>query len=217
MQAELKKRIISAVVLAPPVLGIVWYGGIPFALLMAACFVLMYYEWCSMTKSSSRRTLWSIWGAIYIGLPCYMLVQIDQHNHIILYYIIALVWATDIGAYFAGRAIGGPKLAPRISPKKTWAGLIGGMICAMAAVTLTINLVKTSPSYFLPLGMYALIAVLAVVAQCGDLYESWIKRKFGVKDSGNFIPGHGGLLDRMDGILSVTWVVTLLNSLTVSQ
>lgn len=121
-------------------------------------------------------------------------------------WIVAIVVATDVGAYFVGRGIGGPKLAPRISPSKTWAGLIGGVVCAALASWGVPWLVGEGGS----LWTVAFGAVLAVVAQCGDLLESALKRHFGVKDSGSLIPGHGGVLDRLDGFLSVAPVVVLV-------
>jgi phosphatidate cytidylyltransferase len=117
---------------------------------------------------------------------------------------LSLVWATDIGAFFAGRSIGGPKLAPKLSPNKTWAGLIGGIVAAsLLAIVLHVQ-------YGLPWRMTLATPFLAVLAQGGDLYESWLKRRAGVKDSGNILPGHGGLLDRLDGVVPVAPVAALL-------
>ncbi|PWC34433.1 phosphatidate cytidylyltransferase [Azospirillum sp. TSO35-2] len=118
------------------------------------------------------------------------------------------VWATDIGAYAAGRSIGGPKLAPRISPKKTWAGLIGGMLSA-ALVGWLVALVSGAarPDIALPVG-----AAIAVVGQIGDLFESAVKRRYNVKDSGQLIPGHGGILDRIDGLLVAAPVLALFHA-----
>ena len=120
-------------------------------------------------------------------------------------YLVALVIATDIGAYFTGRAFGGPKIARRISPSKTWSGLVGGMLAA--------GLVALVPAYAFAHGMKLDLSTLvatfllgmtaAVVAQVGDFFESWMKRRAGVKDSSGLIPGHGGLLDRIDGLLAV--------------
>jgi phosphatidate cytidylyltransferase len=110
---------------------------------------------------------------------------------------MVVTWATDIFAYFGGRAIGGPKLAPKVSPNKTWAGLIGGMVGAGvlgAATALALGLAAP----FLYAG-----ALMGLVAQLGDLYESGVKRRAGVKDSGSLLPGHGGVLDRLDGLLPV--------------
>ncbi|KTT76763.1 phosphatidate cytidylyltransferase [Sphingomonas endophytica] len=146
-------------------------------------------------------------GVVYCGLPVLALVVLRRHDdHGLLYafWAMALVWACDIGAFFAGRSIGGPKLAPRLSPNKTWAGLIGGMIAAGA-----LGLVLYDAAG-LPLHLALCSPVLAVLAQMGDLYESWLKRRAGVKDSGNILPGHGGVLDRLDGLVPVAPVAALL-------
>src|SRR5579871_2840014 len=119
---------------------------------------------------------------------------------------VAVVWATDIGAYAAGRSIGGPRLAPRLSPRKTWAGLAGGVLSAALAGGAAALLLAVPA----PLLLVALSAGLAIVAQLGDLAESLAKRRFGVKDSSGLIPGHGGVLDRLDGLLAVVPAVALL-------
>jgi len=113
------------------------------------------------------------------------------------FWVMITTWTTDIGAYFAGRAIGGPKLAPRISPNKTWAGLLGGMAGAAVIGWIAAHFLRID-GIFLLLG-----APMAALAQAGDLFESWIKRRAGMKDSGSILPGHGGLLDRLDGLLPV--------------
>lgn len=145
-------------------------------------------------------------GILYVGLPVFALLLIRHQPDGIVYaaWTLALVWATDIGAYFAGRAIGGPKLAPRISPAKTWAGLIGGMILA------TVFAAAMHYAYLLPVRLVLATPLLAVLAQMGDLYESHLKRRAGVKDSGSVIPGHGGVLDRLDGLVPVAPVAALL-------
>ncbi|WP_142847017.1 phosphatidate cytidylyltransferase [Telmatospirillum sp. J64-1] len=150
---------------------------------------------------------WLGLGAFYIILPVIALVwlrNLEGGLETVLW-LMLLVWATDTGAYFAGRTIGGPRLAPRISPKKTWAGLIGGMLSAA--------LVGAAVAAFWNLSVIVLVAVsalLAVVAQLGDLGESGVKRHFGVKDSSAIIPGHGGVLDRVDGIMPVAVVVAVV-------
>jgi phosphatidate cytidylyltransferase len=145
-------------------------------------------------------------GTIYVGLPILSLLLLrHQHEGIVwTLWALALVWATDIGAYFAGRAIGGPKLAPRLSPSKTWAGLIGGVLLASAVGA------AMHGFYGLPLRMTLATPALAVLAQAGDLFESRMKRRAGVKDSGTLIPGHGGVLDRLDGVVPVAPVAALL-------
>ncbi|HEY1605151.1 MAG TPA: phosphatidate cytidylyltransferase [Allosphingosinicella sp.] len=142
-------------------------------------------------------------GFIYIGIPTFALIVVEWARYDIVYWLMLVTWATDICAYFAGRRIGGPKLAPSISPNKTWAGLIGGMAGALIVGGLFAWACDLEMP-FLYLG-----ALMAILAQLGDLYESWVKRRCGVKDSSNLIPGHGGVLDRLDGLLPVI-VATLL-------
>jgi phosphatidate cytidylyltransferase len=156
---------------------------------------------------------WGAFGTLYIGLPCVTMIwlrQDDQAGLAVVVWMLAVVWATDTGAYFAGRTIGGPKLAPRISPNKTWAGLLGGMAAAAAVGVVAGALIQHLA--IVPLAL--LSAALAAWSQVGDLTESWVKRHFGVKDSGSIIPGHGGVLDRVDGLLFVAPVVALLSWLT---
>ena len=147
------------------------------------------------------------WGVVYCGLPVLALVVLRRHDEsglLYAFWAMALVWACDIGAFFAGRSIGGPKLAPRLSPNKTWAGLIGGTVAAglLGAVLHATAGLPTVLAVFSPL--------LAVLSQMGDLYESWLKRRAGVKDSGNILPGHGGVLDRLDGLVPVAPVAAFL-------
>lgn len=143
-------------------------------------------------------------GLLYAVFPAVALVYLRQQpgqGLLLALWTMVIVWATDIGAYFAGRAIGGPKLAPKLSPNKTWAGLIGGMIAA-AVVGAGIAWAGA-----LPLFCWIAGAPLAVAAQMGDLFESWLKRRSGVKDSGKLLPGHGGVLDRLDGVVPVAVLV----------
>jgi phosphatidate cytidylyltransferase len=145
-------------------------------------------------------------GALYVGLPVLALLLIRKQEEGIVFtlWALALVWMCDIGAYFSGRAIGGPKLAPTFSPNKTWAGLGGGVVLASAFGALM------HVQYGLPWRLTLATPVLAVVAQGGDLFESWLKRRAGVKDSGNILPGHGGILDRLDGLVPVAPIAALL-------
>ncbi|WP_445678409.1 phosphatidate cytidylyltransferase [Radicibacter daui] len=123
--------------------------------------------------------------------------------------LLVAVWATDIGAYFSGRLIGGPRIAPSISPNKTWAGLIGGMACSGLVMALLAD-VLFDIDWPLHVPVFGAGALLAVVAQVGDFGESALKRRFGVKDSGHIIPGHGGVLDRVDGVLSAAPVMAIV-------
>ena len=153
---------------------------------------------------------WLALGVLYVGLPCLALSWLramPEQGLLTLLWVLGLVWATDTGAYIAGREIGGPKLAPRVSPNKTWAGLFGGMAAAgLVGLAISVVVPDVSPWLAMPLG-----AVLAVVEQVGDLFESAVKRRFGVKDSSNLIPGHGGVLDRVDGLLVVSVAVAALS------
>ena len=152
-------------------------------------------------RSGKSPGVWTAIGVAYVGLPCAgleLLRMSSTHGALSIVFLFAVVWAADISAYFAGRLIGGPKLMPAISPNKTWAGLCGaiaGGICAGAALWIF-------DRQFNLLWLVALGAGLAVVEQGGDLIESALKRRHGVKDSGNLIPGHGGILDRIDGLIA---------------
>ncbi len=138
-------------------------------------------------------------GAVYLPLACYCFLWLrDQpEGRALAFWVMTAVWATDIGAYVAGKTIGGPKLLPSVSPKKTWAGLIGGMAAAGLLSYLAALIVEPWNGLTLML----LGCLLAVVSQVGDFFESGLKRHFGVKDASSLIPGHGGLLDRVDGLL----------------
>lgn len=145
---------------------------------------------------------WISIGPAYIGVPVICLIWLrgeDNAGLVAILWLLASVWATDTGAYFAGRAIGGPKLAPRFSPNKTWAGLFGAMFAAGCVGWAASRLVPAGPP---TASLVVAGAVLAVVAQAGDLLESAVKRRFGAKDSSALIPGHGGLFDRVDGLLT---------------
>jgi phosphatidate cytidylyltransferase len=157
----------------------------------------------------AERPLWRAAGVLYVGAPCAAIVWLRARPDAGLeavVWLLALVWATDVAAYAAGRRIGGPRLAPAISPGKTWAGLGGGvaaaaLVGALAAIWLDL------PSIW---PLLAISAGLAVIEQLGDLGESAVKRRFGVKDSSAIIPGHGGFLDRVDGLMAVAVAVAVL-------
>ncbi len=152
---------------------------------------------------------WTAFGALWVAIPCVCLLWLageGTDGRPTLLWLLAVVWATDIGAYAAGRSLGGPRLAPRWSPRKTWAGLAGGVLCAALVGWATAEWLGVPAA--LPLVL--LSAALAIVEQLGDLAESLAKRRFGVKDTSGLIPGHGGLLDRLDGLLAVAPAVALL-------
>ena len=160
---------------------------------------------------SPQRRIWTGSGFLYAAAAqlASVLVRLDRgHGFIALIMILLVVWATDIGGYFAGRGIGGPKLWPRVSPKKTWAGAIGGFAASLAIAG---GFVAFGPGKTGP--MLLLGAALSVVSQLGDLFESWVKRRFGVKDSSHIIPGHGGLLDRLDGFVAAVVMAAIFGLL----
>ncbi len=155
-------------------------------------------------------------GWVALGL-CYALaasiasvaVRLDQtFGFVVLMFVLLVVWATDIGGYFAGRRIGGPKLWPRVSPKKTWAGAIGGLAASLAVAAGFAALGFGRGVPLLVLG-----GILSITSQLGDLFESAIKRRFGVKDSSHLIPGHGGLMDRLDGFVAAIVLAAILGVL----
>jgi phosphatidate cytidylyltransferase len=149
-------------------------------------------------------------GLPYLSVAAIALVWLRQPpasgaaNVIVL---LLIVWASDIGAYLAGRAIGGPRLAPAVSPGKTWSGAAGGLLAAAATGLIASAILRTGPFSWQPIGFAVLIGV---ISQIGDLFESQLKRHFGVKDSGTMIPGHGGLLDRLDAVLTAAPAAALL-------
>ena len=154
---------------------------------------------------------WLAFGVPYIGCAGLGLIQLrgDATAGLVnVLFLFLVVWSSDIGAYLAGRRFGGPKLAPAISPNKTWSGAAGGLAAAMAVGILAAYVMETAAVPFLRVALVA--ATLGLLAQVGDLFESWIKRRFHVKDSSSLIPGHGGLLDRLDGVLSAAPAAALL-------
>jgi phosphatidate cytidylyltransferase len=149
---------------------------------------------------ASINRVWALAGLLYAAAALFgaVLVRADpQSGFIALLFVLLVVWITDIGGYFAGRGIGGPKLWVRVSPKKTWAGAIGGFAGSLAVAA---SFAASGFGRMVPLLLLG--AVLSMVSQLGDLFESAVKRHFGVKDSSNVIPGHGGLLDRLDGFVA---------------
>lgn len=256
---NLVRRSVSALLLAPPVLAIVYLGGVVFGLLITVVSLLLLWEWMGLPKSpddaasskdqaahglvyavallillltligervlaliplaalavvyafsapfAGRLRLWPFLGLCYIVLPMTALLAIrdlPQIGGLWVFWLLTVVWATDIGGYAVGKNIGGPKLAPRISPGKTWSGLAGAALCAAVAGGIFAWSVQGEA-----LLMAAAGAVLAIIAQAGDLLESAAKRRYNKKDSSGLIPGHGGLLDRLDGVLAAALVLWL--------
>jgi phosphatidate cytidylyltransferase len=155
------------------------------------------------------REPWLAAGLVYVALPCIALLWLrDQggDGRAVVFWLLAVVWASDVGAYFAGRILGGPKLAPSISPNKTWAGFFGGAAAAAAVGAIAAPLLDAAR----PAVLIAVSVLLGISAQAGDLFESWLKRRFGVKDTSALIPGHGGVLDRVDGLMAAALLLALI-------
>ncbi len=250
----LVKRIASAVVLVPVVLGALWLGGWWFAALMLVAGWLMSFEWSRMsgggrvdpilviyavtlcgivfftetyrTQSAffalggglvatgaaavlgKRRIVWALAGLVYIGIPVLALIWLrllPSYGFTFVLWVLCVVWAADSAAFFTGSALGGPKLAPAISPNKTWSGAAGGLVGA--------SLVGLGFALYVGVPIVTAMVASAFVglwAELGDLQESWIKRRLNIKDTSNLIPGHGGILDRLDSLMFAAPVVCLM-------
>ncbi len=262
-------RVISALVLAPCAIAVLWLGGAAWDALIALAALLLVHEWvrlcggemhapagialaialtATVAAAAVQNDRWALvlipagavvsWalaragrgvesrrrriarpgslaaGAAYIGLPAIAMVWLRQDPLVgwaNLLFLILVVWSSDVGAYVAGRVVGGRRLAPSISPGKTWAGAAGGLLAAILVGYVVAMPLTHDGRGAASFGRIAAVAAyLAVVAQLGDLLESFIKRRFGVKDTGGLIPGHGGLLDRLDGVLTAAPAASLL-------
>ena len=257
-RSHIKARIISAAVLAPVVIGVIFLGSPWFDALIVLAVALMGFEWGRMafagpriqvfffsgalalvalltgTSSGGTAVLVMIGGAVAVsvslllcgrnqvllsviafcgigatGVGLIWLRGLPEIGIELLIWLLVTVWATDTGAYFSGKTIGGPKLAPQISPGKTWAGLIGGVVLAAAWGAAFSSFSEIGSPFALAL----MSAVLALFAQAGDLSVSVAKRRFAVKDAGRLIPGHGGLLDRADGLIGTAPLVAAMMAL----
>ena len=204
--------------MAPIAIGIAWLGGWPFVLFwtLAACIVL--WEWTRLvtrspgTASYTDFVLWMIAGLLYAGVIALAPVILRRDpalGFVAIVFLFAVVWVTDIAAYFAGRALGGPKLWVAVSPNKTWSGALGG---ALGGVIAALLVVKVAGLVIAPMLILVALA-LSIASQAGDLLESALKRQFGAKDAGALIPGHGGLMDRLDGFVTASVVAALIGLL----
>ena len=188
-----------------------FYGHPHYAIGIVAIAVFAAALRSQITKTSN----WLAGGIFYAGFSGVSLATLrndTESGFVVMLFLFAVVWGTDIAAYFTGRALGGPKLAPRISPGKTWSGAVGGALAAMICGPL---LIYAFQGTFI--GALAFVALaLSVISQLGDLFESYIKRRFGVKDSSRLIPGHGGVMDRVDGLVFASIAVFLLEAVLVA-
>lgn len=240
-RSDLAVRTVSALVMLAVAGLAVWTGGAVWTAFVCAIAVGVLFEWTLLARRATsnpvHRGLWNFAGMLYVGVGAAMLLFL--HNPVFtlapLLTVLVAVIAVDVGAYFAGRTFGGPKIAPAISPSKTWSGLGGGVLGATLALFGAARLWQggsirlhaqlsdapacfgMAPCWYLeaaPLPLFATCLMtgilVAVCAQSGDFFESWMKRRAGVKDSGSLIPGHGGFFDRVDGLLAVLFVLGLM-------
>ena len=201
---ELALRSLAGVAMIIVALAAAVKGGYVFAVLVALVATALYYEWRQLVRGWAPA--WDVAGFVYALLPALALLWVRERPFVgfsLLLWVFIVTWATDICAYFVGRTVGGPKLAPAISPGKTVSGLLGGVVGATLFGGLWSTQQALSPR-LLPLA-----PLLALAAQAGDLFESWMKRQAGVKDSGHWLPGHGGIFDRIDGLIPVAVLTAL--------
>ncbi len=209
MKSDLWVRVGSAIILFAIAGTALWFGGIAFGLLLLVGGALVLVEWLALVRAmaiggGTKAALMILGPVLILGAAAGLWFVRDQLGMTAALWVFGMVWATDIGAYFAGRSFGGARLAPTISPSKTWSGLFGGMVAALIA-SATIGDRAGIVGVPLWIGLF-----MGLLAQLGDLGQSWMKRRAGVKDSGKLIPGHGGLFDRVDGLLPVALLIGAL-------
>ena len=208
--ADLSVRVISAAVLAPVGIFCVWMGGTVFTLVVIVAVVGLVAEWLTLCRRRPRFVWLASAGLAYVALgggSMWWLRDDPVAGRADVLFLLFIVWAGDVGAYLTGRWIGGPRMAPRISPGKTWSGACGGLVAAIAVGVIAAHLLTQGAPVWRGV---VVAACLGIVAQAGDLLESFVKRRLEVKDSSQLIPGHGGLFDRLDSVLAAAPVAALL-------
>ncbi len=236
-KSDLGMRVASALAMVAVAGTALWLGGWVWTVFVAAVALGVLWEWWGLVRGFEtdgiRQSIWICGGIAYVGTAALFLIiargLVDDPFKAILL-VVGGVVATDIGAFFAGRRFQGPKIAPSISPSKTWSGLIGGCLAAatfcflliggtcvdswtnwpeFTSTTFTNCLSQTAKQPMSYLAFLLFGSIIAIVAQIGDFFESWMKRRAGVKDSGRLLPGHGGLFDRVDGLIAVNFCLGL--------
>lgn len=242
-KSDLGVRTVSAVVMLAVAGSALWLGGPVWMAFVGVVALGVLWEWVRLSRAAmtgpAARGLMNFAGMFYVGVGAAMLLFLRNpaFSFAPVLTVLLTVIGVDVGAYFTGRTLGGPKIAPAISPSKTWSGLLGGILGAtlvlfgaarfwqegLISVLVQGNAADgpscfgAQPCWYLTANAFALFAqclmtgiFVAVCAQAGDFFESWLKRRAGVKDSGNFIPGHGGFFDRVDGLLAVMFLLALM-------
>lgn len=210
---EFTRRVITALFFGSLFLGIFFLLPPIYFTLLFICIALYcsFYELPHLLNTHSRAFWLTV--PLYPIMPCALIILLNHTHHALLFLLFAMVFAFDTGAYCAGRLFGKHTIAPRISPKKSWEGLVGGYALCMSAFLLFARYMNAAPTMQFTLIFCALVSI---VATCGDFFESWLKRRAGVKDSGTLLPGHGGLLDRFDAVFFVVILFYLLRNYLVT-
>ena len=198
--SNFKKRILSAIILIPLALYFIIQGSFMLMFFTTICFLVACYEWHVMTKKKSYK----IYGFPFLFCSFFTFYELDLP---IVFFVILICISTDIGGYVFGKIFKGPKLT-KISPNKTYAGMIGGYFLSLISLTIIINLIDYSHT---PIQFFLLTLIISTVSQIGDIIISYFKRLSKIKDTGKIIPGHGGLLDRIDGMIFAFPIVYLIN------
>lgn len=211
-------RAASALVLGPLVLFILSKGAPYNQGFLGLLALLCAWEWKGLCFSSetqmtsSKKTSVFLLGLVYISSSFWALMCVGQTSSFALLGIFLMVWTSDIGAYLVGNVLKGPRLWPKVSPNKTWSGFLGGLMLTLLVGYFLITYAQWSLGVNQPSPHVSMLYVgmIALISPLGDLLESWIKRRFQIKDSGHLIPGHGGVLDRMDALIAVGFVLFLM-------
>jgi phosphatidate cytidylyltransferase len=198
---ELRQRLISGIIFGAVVITLTLWSFESFAAMCAVGFVILLKEWWSLTKQRSRW--WLLVGVVYTGAAISSLIFLRYIDLRPIVYLLVVVWTGDIAAYFVGKRFGRHKILPSVSPGKSWEGLAGSII---ASISVSIYLAPTSSI----LASSLIGSALSILGLMGDLFESSLKRRAGVKDSGTLIPGHGGLFDRVDALLPCAILLSIL-------
>ena len=200
MEPEIIKRILSSIILLPIALFFIIKGSFFFTFFIATCFLITLYEWHMMSKKKT----YNIFGFMFLIFSFYSVYfirnELDEHGLLIFLFIILVCVSTDVGGYVFGKLFKGPKLT-KISPKKTYAGVLGGYFLSIIFTNLLINYSELFKDQNFGVDEFVFVLIISTVSQIGDIIVSYFKRLSKIKDTGKLIPGHGGILDRIDGML----------------
>ena len=210
MKNELKKRTLSSIIVLPIVIFLIMQGSILFILFLCLLFLVTSYEWFKMSKKNFFK---NFIGILFLTYSFYTAFQLrDLHGYNFFIFLVLVCVFTDIGGYLFGNFFKGPKLT-KISPKKTYSGVFGSFFLPILYSYFLINYLKQDYSEILKLNLISLVLIISFISQLGDLIISYFKRTAKIKDTGKILPGHGGILDRIDGLIFVIPVIYFLTVL----